>query len=49
MMVDAVTGASIQASGDVKRKLHAYHVFIQAGLVCHGLLQYLSVAFPQLV
>ena len=33
----------------VKRKLHAYHVFIQAGVVCQGLLQYLAVAFPQLV
>ncbi len=32
----------------VKRKLHAYHAFIQAG-ICHGLLQYLAVAFPQLV
>src|SRR6201997_3585436 len=34
---------------DVRRKLHAYHVFIQAGLICQGLLQYLSVACPQLV
>jgi hypothetical protein len=34
---------------DVKRKLHAYHVFIQAGVVCQGLLQYLAVAFPQIV
>jgi hypothetical protein len=33
----------------VKRKLHAYHVFIQASIVCQGLLQYLAVAFPQLV
>jgi len=33
----------------VKRKLHAYHVFIQAGVVCQGLLQYLAVAFTQLV
>ena len=30
-------------------RLHAYHVFIQAGVVCQGLLQYLAVAFPQLV
>ena len=28
---------------------HAYHVFIQAGLVCQGLLQYLAAVFPQLV
>jgi DDE superfamily endonuclease len=33
----------------VKRKLHAYHVFIQAGIVCQGLLQYLAVAYPRLV
>jgi hypothetical protein len=30
----------------IKRKMHAYHVFIQAGIVCQGLLQYLAVAFP---
>ncbi len=34
---------------DVKRKLNAYHVFIQAGLIAQGLLQYLAAAFPQLV
>jgi hypothetical protein len=33
----------------IKRKIHAYHVFIQAGVVCQGLLQYLAVVFPQLV
>ena len=33
----------------VKRKIHAYHVFIQAGVVCQGLLHYLAVVFPQLV
>ncbi len=27
----------------------AYHVFIQAGIICQGLLQYLAVAHPQLV
>ncbi len=31
----------------VRRKLHAYHVFIQAAVVYQGLLQYLAVAFPQ--
>lgn len=31
----------------VKRKLHAYHVFLQAGVIAQGLLQYLSVAFPK--
>ena len=40
---------SLEYRNAVKRKLHAYHVFIQAGIVCHGLLQYLAVAFPQLV
>ena len=34
---------------DVKRKLHAYHVFIQAGIICQGLLQHLAVAHPRLV
>jgi hypothetical protein len=33
----------------IKRKIHAYHVFIHAGVVAQGLLQYLSVLFPQLV
>lgn len=41
--------ASLKYRHDVKRKLHAYHVFIQAGVVCQGLLQYLAVAFPGLV
>ena len=41
--------ASLDYRNDVKRKLHAYHVFIQAGVVCQGLLQYLAVAFTQLV
>ena len=33
----------------VRRKLHAYHVFIQAAVICQGLLQYLAVVFPQRV
>jgi len=33
----------------IKRKLHAYHVFLHAGVVAQGLLQYLSVVFPDLV
>jgi hypothetical protein len=33
----------------VKRKVHAYHVFIQAGVVAQGLLQYLAVVAPKLV
>ena len=32
-----------------KRKIHAYHVFIQAGIICQGLLNYLAVVFPQMV
>ena len=40
---------SLKYRDAIKRKLHAYHVFIQAGIVCQGLLQYLSVAFPALV
>jgi hypothetical protein len=33
----------------VRRKTHAYHVFMQAGIIAQGLLQYLSVEFPKLV
>jgi hypothetical protein len=33
----------------VRRKLLANHVFIQAAVICQGLLQYLAVAFPQRV
>ena len=41
--------ASSEYRDAVKRKLHAYHVFIQAAVVCQGLLQYLAAAFPQRV
>jgi hypothetical protein len=34
---------------NVKRKVHAYHVFIQACHIAQGLAQYLSTAFPALV
>jgi len=40
---------SLDYRNAIKRKIHAYHVFIQAGIVCQGLLQYLSVSFPALV
>jgi hypothetical protein len=33
----------------VKRKMRAYHDFIQAGVVAQGLLQYLAVVAPKLV
>jgi DDE superfamily endonuclease len=33
----------------VKRKLHAYHAFIQAGVIAQGLTQYLAVVFPKLI
>src|ERR1700694_464281 len=33
----------------VKRKIRAYHAFIQAGVVAQGLLQYLAVGAPKLV
>jgi hypothetical protein len=41
--------ASPEYRDAVRHKLHAYHVFIQAAVVCQGLLQYLAVAFPQRV
>jgi DDE superfamily endonuclease len=33
----------------VKRKIHAYHTFMQAAVVAQGLLQYLAVVAPKLV
>jgi DDE superfamily endonuclease len=33
----------------VRRKMRAYHVFIQAGVVAQGLLQYVAVVAPKLV
>jgi hypothetical protein len=33
----------------VKNKLHAYHLFIQLGLIAQGLTQYLSIHHPQIV
>jgi len=33
----------------VRRKIHAYQVFIQAGAIAHGLLQYLATEFPGLI
>ena len=33
----------------VRRKLAAYHRFIQVGLIAQGLLQYISICFPDLV
>jgi hypothetical protein len=30
----------------VKRKIHAYHVFMQAGVISQGLLQYLAAVAP---
>jgi hypothetical protein len=33
----------------VRRKIEAYHRYVQTALIAQGLLQYLSAAFPQLV
>jgi hypothetical protein len=33
----------------IRSKIHAYHVFMQAGAIAQGLLQCLSVEFPKLV
>jgi len=40
---------SLKYRNAVKRKVNAYHVFIQAGVVAQGLLQYLSATLPALV
>jgi hypothetical protein len=41
--------APIAYRDNVRCKVHAYHVHIQVGVICQGLLQYLAVVFPQLV
>lgn len=33
----------------IKRKINAYHVFVHAGIVSQGLLQYLAACYPKLV
>ena len=40
---------SVRYQKHVIGKIHAYHVFIQAGVVAQGLLQYLAVVAPKLV
>jgi len=40
---------SLDYRNAVKRKINAYHQFIQAGIVSQGLVQYLAVVFPKLV
>lgn len=40
---------SLEYRNAVKRKINAYHLFIHAGVVSQGLLQYLSATFPALV
>jgi hypothetical protein len=40
---------SSDCRNQIKRKVHAYHVHIQAGVIAQGLLQYLSAVFPGLV
>ena len=40
---------SAKYRASVDRKIHAYHVFMQACVIAHGISQYLAVAFPELV
>ena len=40
---------SVEYREAVKRKIHAYHTFLQAGLIAQGTLQYLSTWVPELV
>lgn len=40
---------SLEYREAIKRKINAYHVFIQAGVISQGIQQYLSAAFPKLV
>ena len=41
--------ATDQYRDQVRRKIHAYHVFMQAGAIAHGLLQYLASEFTEQV
>lgn len=40
---------SPQYRAAVRRKLHAYHLYVHAGIVAQGLMQYLAATFPNLV
>jgi hypothetical protein len=40
---------SAQYRDDVRKKMNAYHSYVQAGLVAQGTLQYLAATFPKLV
>lgn len=40
---------SAQYRDDVRKKMNAYHNYVQAGLVAQGTLQYLATTFPKLV
>jgi hypothetical protein len=40
---------SLKYRNAIKRKINAYHLFIHAGVVAQGLLQYLSATFPAVV
>jgi hypothetical protein len=40
---------SVKYRNQVKRKIRAYHRFVQAGIVAQGILQYLASAHPHLV
>jgi hypothetical protein len=40
---------STEYRSHVKRKVRTYHVFIQAGVIAQGLLDYLAVIAPALV
>jgi DDE superfamily endonuclease len=33
----------------INRKMRAYHAFLQAAAICQGLLQYLSISFPEVI
>ena len=40
---------SLEYRTAIKRKMHAYHLFVQAAAISQGLLQYLSAVFPKQV
>lgn len=41
--------ASKEFKESISRKLNAYHIFMQLGFISQGIMQYLSIKYPQLV
>lgn len=40
---------TVEYRNALRRKVHAYHIHIQAGIVAQGLMQYLAVTYPRMI